>query len=226
MVRKCRGVAEIAVMEVNLRTTRPPPDLDDVPPSANKRKIAAGTDFEFSTTTTSFVKLPSRRRRVVLPENSVPAPPAENTLLLPGTTSTKERSSISPTSDDDASTFACSSNGCSEIVEESKFVDLEDEKDEHGFAYKSSRERRETTPSSQFRPTQSSDMESPAGKNEATSSGNRSLSSVKMPAESELEAFFIAAEKNIQKRFTEKYNYDIIEDVPLEGRYEWVRLNI
>ncbi|KAG7011200.1 Cyclin-dependent kinase inhibitor 7, partial [Cucurbita argyrosperma subsp. argyrosperma] len=205
MVRKCRGVAEIAVMEVDLRTTRPPPDLDDVPPSANKRKIAAETNFEFSTTTTSFVKLRSRRRRVVLPENSVPAPPAENTLLLPGTTSTKERSSISPTSDDDASTFACSSNGCSEIVEESK---------------------RETTPSSQFRPTQSGDMESPAGKSEATSSGNRSLSSVKMPAESELEAFFIAAEKNIQKRFTEKYNYDIIEDVPLEGRYEWVRLNI
>lgn len=125
MVRKCRGVAEIAVMEVDLRTTRPPPDLDDVPPSANKRKIAAETNFEFSTTTTSFVKLRSRRRRVVLPENSVPAPPAENTLLLPGTTSTKEKSSISPTSDDDASTFACSSNGCSEIVEESKFVDLE-----------------------------------------------------------------------------------------------------
>ncbi|XP_038900642.1 cyclin-dependent kinase inhibitor 1-like isoform X2 [Benincasa hispida] len=201
MVRKCRGVAEIAVMEVDLRTTRPPPD--------NKRKITAGIDFEISTTTTSFLKLRSRRRRVLFPENSVPSPPAEIT-------------SISPTSDDDTSAFCCSSNACNEIVEESKFVDLEDENDEHGVAFKSSRER-ETTPSSEFQSPQSGDMESPARKSEATSS-NRSSSSVKMPAESELEEFFIAAEKNIQKRFAEKYNYDIVEDVPLEGRYEWVRV--
>ncbi|CAK9315230.1 unnamed protein product [Citrullus colocynthis] len=201
MVRKCRGVAEIAVMEVDLRATRPPPD--------NKRKITAGTDFEISTTTTSFLKLRSRRRRVLLPENSVP--PAE-------------RTSVSPTSDDDGSTFCCSSNACSEILEESiKFVDLEDENDEHGVAFKSSRESRETTPSSEFRLPPSGDMESPARKTEATS-GNRSSSSVKMPAESELEEFFLAAEKNIQKRFAEKYNYDIVEDVPLEGRYEWVRV--
>ncbi|XP_014506027.1 cyclin-dependent kinase inhibitor 7 [Vigna radiata var. radiata] len=46
----------------------------------------------------------------------------------------------------------------------------------------------------------------------------------KMPAESELEEFFAAAEKDIQKRFSEKYNYDIVKDMPLEGRYEWVKL--
>ncbi|KAG8364269.1 hypothetical protein BUALT_Bualt19G0110700 [Buddleja alternifolia] len=46
----------------------------------------------------------------------------------------------------------------------------------------------------------------------------------KMPTAAELEEFFAAAEKQEQKRFTEKYNYDIVKDVPLEGKYQWVRL--
>ncbi|KAG6406563.1 hypothetical protein SASPL_134167 [Salvia splendens] len=45
-----------------------------------------------------------------------------------------------------------------------------------------------------------------------------------MPSAAELEAFFAAAEKYEQKRFSEKYNYDIVKDVPLEGKYHWVRL--
>ncbi|KAL1561043.1 cyclin-dependent kinase inhibitor 7-like [Salvia divinorum] len=44
------------------------------------------------------------------------------------------------------------------------------------------------------------------------------------PSAAELEGFFAAAEKYEQKRFAEKYNYDIVKDVPLEGRYHWVRL--
>ncbi|XP_073025211.1 uncharacterized protein [Primulina eburnea] len=40
----------------------------------------------------------------------------------------------------------------------------------------------------------------------------------------EIEEFFAAAEKYEQKRFAEKYNYDIAKDVPLEGKYEWVPL--
>ncbi|KAH6772658.1 hypothetical protein C2S52_004533 [Perilla frutescens var. hirtella] len=46
----------------------------------------------------------------------------------------------------------------------------------------------------------------------------------KMPSAAELEAFFSAAEKYEQKRFTEKYNYDIVKDLPLKGKYQWVRL--
>ncbi|KAG6422652.1 hypothetical protein SASPL_113029 [Salvia splendens] len=46
-----------------------------------------------------------------------------------------------------------------------------------------------------------------------------------MPSAEELDGFFFAAaEKYKQKRFAEKYNYDIVKDVPLEGRYHWVRL--
>ncbi|XP_076883183.1 cyclin-dependent kinase inhibitor 3-like [Bidens hawaiensis] len=40
----------------------------------------------------------------------------------------------------------------------------------------------------------------------------------------EIEEFFAAAEKEIQSRFKNKYNYDTVKDVPLKGRYEWIQL--
>ncbi|KAL2512169.1 putative cyclin-dependent kinase inhibitor 7 [Abeliophyllum distichum] len=50
------------------------------------------------------------------------------------------------------------------------------------------------------------------------------LPSAIVPSAAELEEFFEAAEKYEQKRFAEKYNYDIVKDLPLEGKYQWVRL--
>ncbi|GJT60635.1 cyclin-dependent kinase inhibitor 7-like protein isoform X1 [Tanacetum coccineum] len=44
------------------------------------------------------------------------------------------------------------------------------------------------------------------------------------PTAAEIDDFFAAAEKKEQKRFAEKYNYDFVNDVPMEGRYQWVRL--
>ncbi|GMI88227.1 hypothetical protein HRI_002492000 [Hibiscus trionum] len=46
----------------------------------------------------------------------------------------------------------------------------------------------------------------------------------KMPSQAEIDEFFSVAEKYEQKRFAEKYNYDIVKDVPLDGRYRWIRL--
>ncbi|XP_010479459.1 PREDICTED: cyclin-dependent kinase inhibitor 7-like [Camelina sativa] len=46
----------------------------------------------------------------------------------------------------------------------------------------------------------------------------------KSPTQAELDDFFSAAERFQQKRFTEKYNYDVVNDTPLEGRYQWVTL--
>ncbi|KAL2460232.1 Cyclin-dependent kinase inhibitor [Abeliophyllum distichum] len=48
----------------------------------------------------------------------------------------------------------------------------------------------------------------------------------KMPGATELEEFFSAAEKYEQKRFADKYNYDVALDVPLEGRYKWEVCNL
>ncbi|KZV38958.1 cyclin-dependent kinase inhibitor 7 [Dorcoceras hygrometricum] len=46
----------------------------------------------------------------------------------------------------------------------------------------------------------------------------------KMPSDDDLEEFFSSAEKNLQKQFTDKYNYDIVKDEPLEGRFDWVQI--
>ncbi|XP_044508772.1 cyclin-dependent kinase inhibitor 7-like isoform X2 [Mangifera indica] len=50
------------------------------------------------------------------------------------------------------------------------------------------------------------------------------VSAARMPSLVEIDEFFAASEKAEQKRFAEKYNYDIVKDVPLEGRYQWIQL--
>ncbi|CAL5087990.1 unnamed protein product [Urochloa decumbens] len=44
------------------------------------------------------------------------------------------------------------------------------------------------------------------------------------PPPEELEAFLAAAESSFARRFAAKYNYDVVKDAPMEGRYEWVRV--
>ncbi|XP_048134593.1 cyclin-dependent kinase inhibitor 7-like isoform X1 [Rhodamnia argentea] len=66
---------------------------------------------------------------------------------------------------------------------------------------------RETTPSSHVAAKSVSERRPPAAD---------------MPSRAELESFFSAAETREQQRFTEKYNYDVVMDVPLEGRYGWI----
>ncbi|KAJ0522472.1 putative cyclin-dependent kinase inhibitor domain-containing protein [Helianthus annuus] len=44
------------------------------------------------------------------------------------------------------------------------------------------------------------------------------------PTPAEIDEFFSVFEKKEQKRFADKYNYDIVNDVPMEGRYQWVVL--
>uniref|UniRef100_M1CFI0 Cyclin-dependent kinase inhibitor n=1 Tax=Solanum tuberosum TaxID=4113 RepID=M1CFI0_SOLTU len=74
----------------------------------------------------------------------------------------------------------------------------------------------------------SEDMESSSTTTKKSSSSASALrkqpSASKVPPEAEIEEFFSAAEKCEQKRFAEKYNYDIVKDAPLEGRYQWVSL--
>ncbi|KAK1358850.1 Cyclin-dependent kinase inhibitor [Heracleum sosnowskyi] len=53
---------------------------------------------------------------------------------------------------------------------------------------------------------------------------NKASSAQKKPSMAEIEDFFSVAEKYEAKRFAEKYNYDIVKDVPLEGKYQWVRI--
>ncbi|XP_020094938.1 cyclin-dependent kinase inhibitor 7-like [Ananas comosus] len=63
-----------------------------------------------------------------------------------------------------------------------------------------------------------SDLESTAGRE------SKRRSTALTPSEAEIEHFFAAHERAERKRFATKYNYNIITDAPLKGRYEWVRL--
>ncbi|KAI4295634.1 hypothetical protein L6164_035657 [Bauhinia variegata] len=71
----------------------------------------------------------------------------------------------------------------------------------------------------------SDEVSFPAKSSAVTVSERRKYPPAKMPPKAEIEEFFTMAEKYEQKRFAEKYNYDIVKDTPLEGRYQWVRLN-
>lgn len=45
-----------------------------------------------------------------------------------------------------------------------------------------------------------------------------------MPLAQEIEEFFACHEREQQRRFADKYNFDITNENPLEGCYEWVKV--
>lgn len=45
-----------------------------------------------------------------------------------------------------------------------------------------------------------------------------------MPTANEIEEFFATAEEQQRRLFIEKYNFDIVNDLPLPGRYGWVQV--
>ncbi|MCL7042918.1 hypothetical protein MKW94_007530 [Papaver nudicaule] len=94
------------------------------------------------------------------------------------------------------------------------------------------RKRRETTPSSNLRAVaaeESGDLESTERRQITSPSPHHHHTSESMKErmasiESEIDDFFSVAEKQEQKRFSERYNFDFVRELPMEGRYEWVRL--
>lgn len=124
----------------------------------------------------------------------------------------------SPTSGELPSS-CCSSNGSIGLDEERiEFVDLEVDSAQVESSTCNYGDEREMSLSSELSGPNSEDVKPPE-------TNARRISTVqKMPTELELEEFFAAAENDIHKSFAEKYNYDIVKDVPLEGRYEWVQI--
>ncbi|XP_047174848.1 cyclin-dependent kinase inhibitor 7-like [Vigna umbellata] len=168
-----------------------------------------------------------KRRKIAINKNSNNISPSSCVQLKSNTTSpeSEERcSGESPAS-------CCSSNGSFDENRIIKFSDLEVENAQVETSTCNCGEqqmRREMSLSSDLRITNSQEVDS-AEKKPTMQTKTKSRCCVppapqKMPTESELEEFFTAAEKDIQKRFSEKYNYDIVKDIPLEGRYEWVKL--
>lgn len=116
----------------------------------------------------------------------------------------------------DVPASCCSSNGS--VTEILKSADLEERTEvEATMTYKMN--RREST--------QTSDLKAESGELHSTNTSKPSVvidSRRKTPPAAELEEFFAKAEENLHKHFKDKYNYDIVNDVPLKGRFEWVEL--
>ncbi|KAF7828738.1 cyclin-dependent kinase inhibitor 7-like [Senna tora] len=221
MVRKCRRIAEInAVMEmaqVGVRNRAPAAFHMGAASSSGRtpkrRKINNDQQLKFSAS--SLVQLNSRSRALIQPETTLlPAPETEVRCSSPTT--------------DELPESCCSSNGSIGLDEERiDFLDLEVENAQLETSTSNCGDKRRNMSFTSELRTKSEDIESAEKSTEKIiTEVNSHCKSTgrKRPTESELEEFFGAAEKDIQKRFAEKYNYDIVNDVPLEGRYEWVKL--
>ncbi|KAK9109165.1 hypothetical protein Sjap_017225 [Stephania japonica] len=86
------------------------------------------------------------------------------------------------------------------------------------------REKSAGTPKFSDLEAESDDLDQARRPSAARRSSSRRGSEEMAPSEAELDEFFTVAESAEKKRFTEKYNFDVVKDVPLKGRYEWVQL--
>ncbi|GJR66518.1 cyclin-dependent kinase inhibitor 7-like protein [Tanacetum coccineum] len=118
--------------------------------------------------------------------------------------------------DSDVSVSCCSSNeSVNEIFKCRDLEVSENERDDDSDA-----RERESTPTSKL----NDEIVEKKPKSAENVKSRREVLPEKTPPAAEIEAFFAAAENDLHKRFKEKYNFDIVNDVPLKGRYEWVEL--
>ncbi|GFY81668.1 cyclin-dependent kinase inhibitor family protein [Actinidia rufa] len=90
------------------------------------------------------------------------------------------------------------------------------------------RSTRESTPCSLIRDSES--IRTPGSTTRPTSAieADRRLQNSMprhVPTAREMDDFFTGAEEQQQKQFVEKYNFDLVNDKPLPGRYEWTKLD-
>ncbi|KAF0900609.1 hypothetical protein E2562_033128 [Oryza meyeriana var. granulata] len=90
------------------------------------------------------------------------------------------------------------------------------------------RNTRETTPCSLIRDSETISTPGSTTRHSHSTSHRKVQTPVRhniIPASAELEAFFAAEEQRQRQAFMDKYNFDPMNDCPLPGRYEWVKLD-
>ncbi|KAF7133486.1 hypothetical protein RHSIM_Rhsim09G0055500 [Rhododendron simsii] len=90
------------------------------------------------------------------------------------------------------------------------------------------RSTRESTPCSLIRDPES--IRTPGSTTRPTmpTEANRRLQNSMprhIPTANEMDEFFAGAEEKQRRQFIEKYNFDLVNDAPLPGRYEWSKLD-
>ncbi|KAJ8546148.1 hypothetical protein K7X08_018731 [Anisodus acutangulus] len=125
---------------------------------------------------------------------------------------------------DDALASCFADNRSSDVTKgSSKFVDLDEDSVEIATSNSEfMKESRETKLSSEFK-VEPHKLEYSTRRPQHAKPRRRLFTEAKLPSEADLDEFFAAAEKDLHKRFAEKYNFDFAKEEPLEGRYEWVR---
>ncbi|KAK9726526.1 hypothetical protein RND81_05G221400 [Saponaria officinalis] len=86
---------------------------------------------------------------------------------------------------------------------------------------------RESTPCSLIRDAEAIGTPGSTTRPTCSASANRRARNMQraIPTTPEMEDFFAGFELHQQELFLQKYNYDIVNDIPLPGRYEWVRVD-
>lgn len=200
---KCEEIGEVALVEVARAPSSSSEEAKAVTAEVGKKRKAVAGELDRSSA--------SQRRS---PRNLV--------VQLDDFNFGKEE-----LSSNDPCASCCSSNGSTELDKEiSKFVDLEEKCGLSSRStyeeYGSWRERRESTPSSEIQ-GESGELESTRKHASEINSRHRSMAK-KMPSSAEIDEFFSSAEKDLQRQYAEKYNFDFVKEQPLEGRYNWVRV--
>ncbi|KAL1368256.1 hypothetical protein HN51_022399 [Arachis hypogaea] len=213
-MKKSKMGGEVAVMEVSSSSSAPSPmgvrtraktlALQKSPPSPPPSSAAAPS-FD-------YIQLRSRRLQKVLvrPKNQ---PPAKQSGFCGGAAGVTSR-----------------------MLTEQKRISIDAEENaEFSFgentleAEARDRSTRESTPCSLIR--DSNAIETPGSTTRQRTSSTFTSPMIlehiqrNIPTTYEMEEFFACAEKQQQKIFMDKYNYDIVNDVPLSGRYEWVQVH-
>lgn len=216
--KSCSGGGEVAVMEVaqtGVRTrgrAMAAEEAADNSGSAKRRKVGNG-ELRLSSSKSARIKAHDGEDIFNISRNF-------------GDSAEKDDSSdpcadVRSLSSGDIPASCCSSNGS--ITEKMKCPDLE-ERAEIETTVRFNLDRRESTPTSEFK-EESGELESSTeAKPSVRIDSLRAIPAEKSPPAAELEEFFASAEKDLHKSFKDKYNYDIVNDVPMKGRFEWVQL--
>ncbi|KAJ9176572.1 hypothetical protein P3X46_011871 [Hevea brasiliensis] len=89
------------------------------------------------------------------------------------------------------------------------------------------RSTRESTPCSLIRDSNTIGTPGSTTRQGSSTTTNRRVRNViqrNNPTTKDMEEFFACAEQKQQRLFIEKYNFDVVNDLPLPGRYEWVQV--
>ncbi|CAL9765411.1 unnamed protein product [Musa acuminata subsp. burmannicoides] len=86
-----------------------------------------------------------------------------------------------------------------------------------------SRTAREPTPCDLIRDSET--VGTPGSTTRRTASKRQAATPSSIPTNLEMEELFAGPEQLQQRSFVERYNFDVVKDQPLPGRYEWVKLD-